>query len=416
MEPQWQPAPQPRDPIFTPEPTPPISGRHWLLVGGIVIGGVILVLLVWWAVVTLMPKQQQEAVAPSNAQKPSLITSSVVGGYDHIWDIVFLPSKEMIFNERSGKIHVRLTDGKVRELHKIQDIYASGEGGLLGMEADPKFSENRYLYACFNSVKDGEAKRDVRVARFKVTADLTKLEERTDIVTGIPSSAGGRHSGCRIKAGPDGFLYVGTGDAAIGGTAADHKSLGGKILRIDRDGDPAPGNLGGDFDPRIYSWGHRNVQGLAFFPTAEHKSLGVSIEHGSTEDDEINLLEKGNFGWAHPAGAYTEAGVPMTDAVKFPDAIESIWSSGAPTQAPSGATFLVGTQWRYWNGALIMAVLKDMQLKVLTIDSANRVTTTENIFVNQFGRLRTAVQGPDGSLYVATDNGRADQIIRVTPQ
>lgn len=414
MEPQWQ-APQPRDPIFTPPPQPPIRGRHWLLVGGIVVAGVILVVVTWWLVALFMPKQQQEVTMQGMQQKPSLATSSVVGGFSHIWDIVFLPSKEMIFDERSGKIHIQLTDGKVRELHKIQDIYASGEGGLLGLEVDPKFSENRYMYACFNSIKDGEAKKDVRVARFKVTADLTKLEERTDIVTGMPSTFG-RHSGCRIKFGPDGFLYVGTGDAAIGGVAADHKSLGGKILRIDRDGDPAPGNLGGDFDPRIYSWGHRNVQGLAFFPTAEHKSLGVSIEHGSSEDDEVNLLEKGNFGWAHPAGAYIETGVPMTDKVKFPDAIAAIWSSGAPTQAPSGATFLVGEQWKYWNGALVMGVLKDMHLKVLTIDSANKVTTTENIFVNQFGRLRTAVQGPDGNLYVATDNGSADQIIRVTPQ
>jgi len=406
-------SPQPQEPNG--QPAPPIGGRHWLLVGGIVVAGVIVALLVWWVFMALMPKQQQEVVVPDTS-KPTLLTSTVTGGYDHIWDMIFLPTKEMIFDERSGTIHIMLTDGKVRDLHKIQDVSAVGEGGLLGLEVDPKFSENRYMYACFNSVKDGEAKRDVRVARFKVASDLTKLEERTDIVTGIPTTVGGRHSGCRVKFGPDGYLYVGTGDAALGGVAADHRSLGGKILRIDRDGDPAQGNLGGDFDPRIYSWGHRNVQGLAFFPTAEHKSVGVSVEHGSSEDDEINVLDKGNFGWAHPAGEYTEVGVPMTDKVKFPDAISAIWSSGTPTQAPSGATFLVGKQWKYWNGALVMAVLKDKHLKVLTIDSANKVTTTENIFVNQFGRLRTAVQGPDGNLYMATDNGLADQIIRVTPQ
>jgi glucose/arabinose dehydrogenase len=404
-----QPSPPPQ------APHPPIKWHHWLLVGGIVVAGVVIALLVWWAFVASMPKQPHIVTGPQSQGKPSLTTATVVGGYDHIWDIIFLPSKEMVFNERSGKIHIMLTDGKVRELHKIQDIYAVGEGGLLGMAVDPKFAENRYIYACFNSIKNGAEKREVRLARFKVSSDLTKLEERTDIVTGMPS-AFGRHSGCRPKFGPDGFLYVGTGDAALGGMAADHKALGGKILRIDRDGDPAPGNLGGDFDPRIFSYGHRNVQGIAFFPTAEHGGvLGVSVEHGSSIDDEVNLLKKGNFGWLHPAGTYHELDIPMTDKTKDPNAIDAIWSSGTPTQAPSGATFMVGTQWKYWNGALVVAVLKDKHLKILTIDSNNKVTTTENVFVNQFGRLRTTAQGPDGNLYIATDNGKSDQIIRVTP-
>ena len=395
-------------------PHPPIRWQHWLLVGGIVVAGVVVALLAWWAFVAFMPKQQQAVVVSGTEQKPTLTTATVVGGYDHIWDIIFLPTKEMIFDERNGTIHLMLTDGKVRELHKIPDIYAVGEGGLMGLEIDPKFAENRYIYACFNSIKTGPDKREVRLARFKVSADLTKLEDRTDIIEGMPS-AYGRHSGCRAKFGPDGYLYVGTGDAATGGLAIDHKSLGGKVLRIDRDGDPAPGNMGGDFDPRIFSYGHRNVQGIAFFPTAEHGAIGVSVEHGSSEDDEVNLLVKGNFGWAHPAGEYTEKDVPMTDKVKYPDAVEAIWSSGTPTQAPSGATFLAGTQWKAWNGALAMAVQKDKHLKIITINGSNKVTTTENVLVNQFGRLRTAVQGPDGNLYLTTDNGKADQIIRVTP-
>ena len=414
MNEQWLSAPQPQVPQSPQQPQPPLRSKHWLIVAGVVVAGVIIAFLVWWAFVMFMPKQQQTVVVPGSDQKPTLTTASVVGGYDHIWDIAFLPTKEMLFDERTGKIHLRSNDGKVREIHKIQDVSAQGEGGLLGLEVDPKFTENKFIYACFNSVKDGAAKRDVRIARFKLV-DNIKLEERTDIVTGMPASSG-RHSGCRMKFGPDGYLYVGTGDAAIGGVAADHKSLGGKVLRKDRDGDPAPGNLGGDFDPRIYSWGHRNVQGIAFFPTAEHTVLGVTIEHGSTEDDEVNLLQKGGFGWLIPAGDYNETGVPMTDRAKDPGAIEAIWTSGSPTQAPSGATFLTGEQWGYWNGALAVTMLKGSHLKILTIDNSNKVTTTENIFVNQFGRLRTAVQGPDGNLYIATDNGKSDQIIRVTPQ
>lgn len=417
MEPQWQPLPQPVPPqqLEQPKlPNHPPDGHHWKIIAAVAGGFIVVGFIVWLAFVLLTPTQSQEQSTTSSDKKPSLVTSSVVGGYDHIWDIAFLPTKEMLFNERSGKIHLRLNDGKVREIHQIEDVVAKGEGGLLGLEVDPKFSENNYIYACFNSSKAGADKADVRVARFKLV-DQIKVEERTDIVTGMPTS-GGRHSGCRIKFAPDGFLYVGTGDAAIGGTAADHKSLGGKILRVDRDGDPAPGNLGGDFDPRIYSYGHRNVQGLAFFPTAENAVLGVSVEHGSTEDDEINVLQKGNFGWLIAAGGYNETGVPMTDKSKDPSAVESIWSSGTPTEAPSGATFVTGNQWGFWNGALFVATLKGQHLKILTIESNNKVTTTENVLIGQFGRLRAVTQGPDGNLYISTDNGRADQIVRVTPQ
>ena len=192
-------------------------------------------------------------------------------------------------------------------------------------------------------------------------------------------------------------------------------SLGGKILRVDRDGKPAPGNVGGQYDPRVFSYGHRNVQALAFFPAAQQGVLGVSVEHGSTVDDEVNLLRPGNFGWAPPAQGYNESGVPMTDKARFPDAVDAIWRSGNPTQAPSGATFVHGGQWKAWDGYLVVAMLKDRRLKALAIDVQNRVTAEHTLFEGRFGRLRTAVQGPDGNLYIATDNPSDNQIIRVTP-
>ncbi len=402
-------------PILTP-PSPLPNRRRWLVIGLIVFAVALVGAGAWWAVGYFAPKPVAPAkvtVTPKSTEKPTLTTEQVVGGYDHIWEIAFLPTKEMLFDERNGTLHL-LQNGKVHDYPVISDIYAAGEAGLLGISIDPAFATNHNIYTCFATKKGADIK-DVRVARWKLSADLKQMTDRTDIVTDLPAN-GGRHAGCRLAFGPDGYLWVGTGDAATGGFPQDHKNLGGKILRIDRDGKPAAtGNLGGDFDPRIYSYGHRNVQGIAFYSKAQQNAVGISVEHGSTVDDEVNLLLPGNFGWNPPAGPYTEIGVKMTDKATIPDAIDAIWSSGAPTIAPSGASFLAGTQWKAWDGALAMAVLKDQHLKILTIDADNKVTGTEDLFTKQFGRLRSAVQGPDGSLYLSTDNGKTDQIIRVTP-
>lgn len=388
----------------------PLGWRGWLIISLVLVLGVLVGLLIWRATLTVLPIKAEVVVHSKTPQKPTLEAKQVVAGYDHIWDLAFLPTREMVFTERKGAVHI-WQNGTARKLLDIPDVAAQGEGGLMGIEVDPAFPENRFIYTCFNS----KTSRDVRLARWRINADLTALSDRTDIITGMPASTSGRHSGCRVKFGPDGYLYVGTGDAAIGGVAADHKSLGGKILRVDRNGRAVPGNLGGDFDPRIYSWGHRNVQGLAFYNMSQQDVIGVSVEHGSTVDDEVNLLVKGNFGWALPTGPYNESQVPMTDKRDDPDAHDAIWSSGSPTVAPSGATFLRSTKWLAWQGSLAVAMLKGKHLKMITISETNEVTNTEDLFSQEFGRLRTAVESPDGDLYVSTDNGGNDQIIRITP-
>lgn len=356
--------------------------------------------------------QNQPTYTPpaKSTEVPQLSSEVVLDGLDHVWEIAFLPSKEMLFTQRSGTINV-LKDGQAIQLIDIQDVYARGEGGLLGLAVDPDFNDNRYIYTCFNSSQGGP---DVRIVRFRLNDDLTGLDGRTDIVAGIPSNSSGRHSGCRLAFGPDRYLWVGTGDTARGDTSIQPKSLGGKILRVDRNGAAAPGNLGGEYDARIYSYGHRNVQGLAFYRKAVNDVLGVSVEHGSTVDDEVNLLTKGNFGWAPAASGYNENGVPMTNKNRFPDAIDAIWSSGSPTQAPSGATFVKGRQWKTWDGALAVAMLKAAHLKFLVLQD-NKVVKEEKTFEGSFGRIRTAVQGPDGNLYIGTDNGSNDQIVRIIP-
>jgi aldose sugar dehydrogenase len=361
---------------------------------------------------TTTDTSESQTETPRSTEAPTLKTSVVLENRNRVWDLAFLPTKEMLFTERSGTVSV-LKDGNVTAVAKIDDVFAQGEGGLLGMAVDPKFADNRYIYTCYNTTTD------IRIVRWTLKTDLSGLDARTDIVTGAPRNPSGRHSGCRMAFGLDGYLWIGTGDTAQNitpQTPQNPKSLGGKVLRVDRDGKAAPGNLGGEFDARVYSYGHRNTQGIAFFEKAINGVSGVSAEHGSSVDDEVNLLKPGNFGWAPPDGEYDES-VPMTDTSRFPDAVEALWSSGDPTQAPSGVAVLKGQQWKAWDGAVAVAMLKGQHLKILQLDDKLKVTNEEQLFKNEFLRIRAAVQGPDGSLYLSTDNGtNTDKIIRVTPK
>jgi glucose/arabinose dehydrogenase len=368
--------------------------------------------VVWWLVKQYPAagamQQPSQHIVPANMETPVVGESVILQGAQNIWDMAFLPDGQLVFSERGGTLNVA-KNGAAQQIAALTDVQAKGEGGLLGLAVDPEFTQNQFIYACFNSTAG-----DVRVVRWKLSAELA-LSARTDIITGIPSDtvvSPGRHSGCQLAFGPDGHLWVGTGDTARGDIAIQPKSLGGKILRVSRDGKAIGGNMEGDFDSRIYSYGHRNVQGLAFFSSAKHDGVsGLSIEHGSDVDDEVNELKKGNFGWAPPAQGYDES-VPMTDTTRFPDAISAIWSSGNSTQAPSSGTILSGSQWKGWEGALAMTVLKDQHLKILRLDENNKVTKEERLLEKTYGRLRAIVQGPDGSLYV----GSADKIIKLSAE
>jgi glucose/arabinose dehydrogenase len=290
----------------------------------------------------------------------------------------------------------------------VADVKNQGEGGLMGLAVDPLFSSNRFIYTCMASSISGT--NDVRVVRWTVNAGYTALTNRLDIITGIPWSTG-RHSGCRPRFGPDGYLWVGTGDAAVGTNPQNKQSLGGKVLRVDRNGAGAPGNPGGEFLPQIYTYGHRNVQGIAFRPS---DGAAFSVEHGTGCDDEVNrLVAGGNYGW-DPVPGYDETR-PMTDLVKFPTAVPPVWSSGCPTIAPSGATFVNGPiAWNGWNNQLAMAVLKGTELRVLGTYDGNDQPESQWVRIEDQGRLRSVVQGPDGSLYIAQD-ANLGKILKVTP-
>lgn len=408
-----EPHQQQHTPQFSPF-HPPVKrsrGRLFLIITLAVL--VLGALFIWW----LIHDRQNSQTGKTNTtpkvstEAPTLDIETVLSGREHIWEIAFLPTKVLLFSERKGALNI-VKDGAVHQLTPIDDVYARGEGGLMGLAVDPQFTSNRYLYSCFASTH-----KDIRVVRWKLGDNLTTLSNRTDIITGIPLNETGRHSGCRIAFGPDGYLWVGTGDSAQDLSPQppqDPQSLGGKILRVDRDGRAAPGNNGGAFDARIYSYGHRNTQGLAFFPALRDGVPGISVEHGSSVDDELNPLKTGNFGWAPPNGPYNE-NVSMTDTKRFPNAVNALWSSGDPTLAPSGAAVLTGTSWKGWNGAVAVAMLKSEHLRIFLLDDKLKVTKEEIRLADEYGRLRAVTLGPDGLLYVGTSNGTDDQILRIKP-
>ena len=358
-----------------------------------------------WLIVYLLMIPFLVSAAPS---APKLGAEVLAAGLSHPWDIGQLPDRSLLFTQRSGVLSL-YKDGRVVKIADIPTVYARGEGGLTALAVDSAFAENRLIYLAYNTRDGGEA--EVRVTRYYLSQDL-KLETPLDIVTGIPAIGSGRHSGAQLEMGADGVLWIGTGDAATAANPQDPGNLGGKILRVDREGQPADGNLGEPFDPRVFSFGHRNTQGLVLLSEPADGVYGYSAEHGSSREDEFNALRPGNFGWA-PLPPYQEAG-PMTDKERFPDAIDAVWNSGQNTIAVSGLAQILGAQWGSYENAFVMGVLKGQQLRLIKLDKGV-LTAQEALFEGEFGRIRAVVMGHDGFLYISTDNGD-DSIIRIGPQ
>lgn len=341
------------------------------------------------------------------SDQPRLEITKLVGGLANPWGLAFLNDGEVIFTEREGVLSM-IRDGKKSVIAEMNAVRAVGEGGLMGVAVDPDYTDNQTVYVCFN-----RSESEAIVQRLTLSNDGTNLNDSETIVDGIPASASGRHSGCQLGFGPDRNLWIGTGDSANESTPQSQNSLGGKILRVSRNGEAVSSNPDGP-DRRIYSYGHRNTQGLAFFESEQDDSFGVSVEHGSNVDDEVNALKPGNFGWA-PGPGYDES-VPMTDTERFPEAIEALWSSGDSTIATSGATFLRGERWQNWDGWLAIGVQREQHIRLLEFSGSKRGEGELKLYDGDYGRIRAVATGRDGSLYFSTDNGSDDAIYRIVPR
>ena len=359
------------------------------------------------------------AVVGAREPVPELTVTAIVTGLSHPWGIDFTPDGTMLFTQRAGVLNARLTDGAVKQVAAdLGDLLVDGFAGLQALAVDPDFATNRRFYTL-----QGHAGREMQVIAWTIDADYDEATRVVDpLVEGIPIGPGPWHSGGRLLFGPQGYLWIATGDGRVVTGAQDLTSLGGKVLRVDPlTGAPAPGNPFGASSP-VYAYGFRNPQGLALRPGTDQMWL---VEHGPKHDDEINLLAPGgNYGWdpIPDDGALVfydysdEASVPMTDLAKFPSARLARWSSGFPTLATSGAVFLDGPQWGEWEGRLAVATLKTKSLRVFEFaeqgDFAGQIIVPE--LDGSHGQLRTPVLGPDGALYIATSNAPGgDRILRV---
>ena len=370
------------------------------------------------------PGKSAEAVSSAavgaRESGPELTVTVIVRGLSHPWGIDFTPDGTMLFTQRAGVLNARLTDGTVKRVAAdLGDLLVDGFAGLQALAVDPDFTTNRRFYTL-----QGHTGREMQVIAWTIDANYDEAVRVVDpLVKGIPMGPGPWHSGGRLLFGPEGYLWIATGDGRVVTGAQDLTSLGGKVLRVDpQTGAGAPGNPFGASSP-VYAYGFRNPQGLARRPDTDQMWL---VQHGPKHDDEINLLAPGgNYGWdPDPDDGSTvfydysdEAGVPMTDLAKFPSARQARWSSGFPTLATSGAVFLDGPQWGEWEGRLAVATLKTKSLRVFEFteqgDFAGQIVVPE--LDGSHGRLRTPVLGPDGALYIATSNKPgSDRILRVS--
>ncbi|MFC4002765.1 PQQ-dependent sugar dehydrogenase [Prauserella oleivorans] len=386
------------------------------------------------------PAQQQQPAEParttaatttasptSGAAAPTgtaLRVEEVAGGLEHGWDIGFLPDGRMLVTERPARF--KLVDaGTVTEISAdLDDVHVEGEGGLMGLVVHPDFERTREFTTCQTHQDNGDA-IDVRLVTWRLSEDARAATRVRDLLTGLPVNDSGRHSGCRPTIAADGALLVGTGDTADDpAIPQDRRNLGGKVLRIDlRTGEGLPDNPFASSrdanERRIYTYGHRNVQGVAVRPGSGQV---FASEHGPTGFDEMNRIRPGaNYGWDPSQGGtvdFYDEDVPMTDRERFPDAVPPLWTSGeTSTEAPSGAAFLTGERWGELNGSLAVVALRGQKVLLFQLNDAGTEVTNLHLpteLNDTYGRLRGVRSGPDGALYITTSEGDDDKLLRVT--
>lgn len=401
------------------------------------------------------------ALAQSGMNTTSLQHEVVLDGLDSPWDMAFLDDGTMLFTEKCDGLSVRMPDGTVNALlgmsgsedyaSTAEDLVCEGQAGMMGVAIDPDFSDNRRIYVYSTSEKSDP--RTNRLMRLVVNEDFSAVSERTDIVDDVPYKVEasdhpfggpGAHNGGRVRFGPDGALWLTTGDNHNPEIPQSSTMMGSKVMRLDTDGNAHKDNTPPEgFDNRTYTYGHRNVQGIAF-----HPDTGTSIvaEHGPWHSDEITVLQNGgNGGWdprdnmagrgdcpdgycgympnqSEGMNRYERASfMPMTDFETYPDAMPPIWTNNGWSQGTSAATFLEGEQWGDWDGALAVSLMGigfggtpiGQRIDVIELDEEiSVVDVTEMTLPMQSGRFRALVLGPDGSLYTAMEEG---SIHKLTP-
>ncbi|MXV50183.1 PQQ-dependent sugar dehydrogenase [Pedobacter sp. HMF7647] len=331
----------------------------------------------------------------------SLSTKVLNEKLSYPWEVLWGPDNMLWLTERGGKVsRVDPVTGVQTTLLQIPDVKSMGEGGLLGMVLHPDFSKSPQVFLAYNYDKNGTYTE--KIVRYDYTNG--SLNNPLILLDNIPAAS--IHDGCRLAFSPDKKLYISTGDASNSARAQDKNSLSGKIFRINPDGSiPADNPVSGS---PVWSYGHRNPQGLVFVGDKLFSS-----EHGNSTDDEINIIERNrNFGWPNVEGfcnTSAEQSFCTSNNVKEPI---YAWS---PTIAPSGLDYYNSDYLPRLKNSLLLCVLKNRVLIQLKLDdSKNKITETKEFFKDEFGRLRDLCISPDGKIYFITSNGTNDKLVVIT--
>ena len=349
----------------------------------------------------------EEAVqnSPESAETTKFTVEVVAENLEVPWTIRFAPDGRMFFTERPGRVRV-VEDGKLRQepFFVVKDVEPSGENGLMGMVLHPDFAENHFVYLAYAyEAKNG---KNVRVRRYRENGE-TLIEPKT-IIESIDAAR--FHAGTRLGFGPDGKLYITTGDATKQKRAQKLDSLNGKTLRLNDDGtipDDNPFVKQKGARGEIWTYGHRNAQGMDWqpetglmFQTEHGPSLfdGVSLFKKRTGGDEVNIVEKGkNYGWAKISHEMTRKGME-TPLVEY-----------SPAIAPASGMFYTGEMFPEFKGNFFIGALKGKAIIRLILDG-RKIVGQERLLEKEYGRIREVAQSPDGAIYFSTSNrdGRGD--------
>ncbi|WP_345235872.1 PQQ-dependent sugar dehydrogenase [Hymenobacter saemangeumensis] len=348
--------------------------------------------------------------APALAQAPALATfpvgsttvtvSELTPGLDVVWELAWGPDNFLWMTERRGRIsRVNPATGQVLPLLSIPDVSQQAEGGLLGMVLHPRFAAQPYLYVVYNYLNNGQYRE--KVVRYTYDVATNTLGSPLALLANIPANL--YHNGSRLIILPDETLLMTTGDANVSADAQNPASLSGKSLRMNLDGsipvnNPTPGSY-------VYTLGHRNPQGLVQLPSGRI----YSSEHGTTTDDEVNLLEPGrNYGWPNVQGMCDE---PGEMAFCSANNVREPLTTWTPTVAPAALKYYNHPAIPEWQGSLLLACLGGNLLAHLPLNASGDAITGRTYYMRTYGRLRALCVSPTGKVYIGTSNSNTDRIL-----
>ncbi|WP_138992136.1 PQQ-dependent sugar dehydrogenase [Larkinella sp. C7] len=328
------------------------------------------------------------------------------------WGITSLPDGRLLITEKKGTLRIATADGKLSEpITGLPKVNSAGQGGLLGIRVDPAFAKNRMIYWVFaEPLEEGNL---TAVGKGKLSADEKTVEGATVIYRATPAYKGNLHYGGRILIDKAGNLVISTGERSDLVTRPQAQSVNsglGKVIRITKDGKPAAGNpfaKQADARPELYSYGHRNVQGLAFHPVTGDL---WEAEFGPRGGDEINRIEPGkNYGWPTITYGIEYSGKQVGEAIQQKDGLQQPVYYWDPSVSPSGMTFYSSDRIPEWKNNLFVGSLSGMHIVRLKIEK-NKVVGEERLLSGESQRFRDVTQGQDGALYAITDQGRLYRI------